>query len=455
MTQVAGLANAINNFIVGCKADGTWDAIKACCIMGGWNNLNGALYPLKGAVPTNVNFVSGDYDRNTGLKGDASTKYLNSNRNNNADPQNSRHASVYLTAENTNYNYSRFIVAGDSSLGDTGINSGAVSPSDIGLRFYCTSNSYKSSLPETTIGLLGVVRSSASNFVFRGAQANQTVSFSSIAPRNETYTIFGRPLDSPARFANGRIAFYSIGESLDLALLDARVTTLLSAINAAIQDPYYGNVSLLLHGNGTNGSTTITDNSPYPKTITPVGNAQISTAQSKFGGASIAFDGTGDYLQSPSSTDFVLGTGDFTLETWVYPLGFASGPPNYNDYGSLFDFRTANAVQSNILLTPLGSSTIILYVDGSTRITGTSLALNQWAHVALTRNSGTTKLFINGTQAGSNYADTNNYTSSVFRAAGNIAGDTFNGYLDDLRITKGVARYTSNFTPPTTQFPDS
>jgi hypothetical protein len=65
-------------------------------------------------------------------------------------------------------------------------------------------------------------------------------------------------------------------------------------------DPVFNNVSLLLHGNGTNGSTTITDNSPTPKTVTAVGNAQISTAQSKFGGASIAFDGTGDYLTDAS-----------------------------------------------------------------------------------------------------------------------------------------------------------
>ena len=67
------------------------------------------------------------------------------------------------------------------------------------------------------------------------------------------------------------------------------------------EDPYYGNVSLLLYGDGANGSTTITDSSPTPKTVTAVGNAQISTAQSKFGGASIAFDGAGDYLIVPST----------------------------------------------------------------------------------------------------------------------------------------------------------
>jgi hypothetical protein len=97
MTQVADLAIAINTFVKGCKTDGTWDAIKACCIMAAWDGLDGALYPLKGTAPTNFNFVSGDYNRETGLVGDGSTKYLDSNRNNNADPQNSQHMALYIT----------------------------------------------------------------------------------------------------------------------------------------------------------------------------------------------------------------------------------------------------------------------------------------------------------------------------------------------------------------------
>ena len=220
-------------------------------------------------------------------------------------------------------------------------------------------------------------------------------------------------------------------------------------------DQDYRNVSLLLHGDGADGSTTIVDSSPLPKTVTAVGNAQISTAQSKFGGASIAFDGAGDYLQSPTNSEFVLGTGDFTLEAWIYPLGFA-GAPNFNDYGPIFDYRTANASQVNVLLSFLGSSILYFYVNGAIRIIGTAISTNQWTHVALARSSGTTRVFINGTQAGSNYSDANNYVSSVFRIGGNVNTDAFfNGYIDDLRITKGVARYTSNFTPPTAPFPDA
>ena len=220
-------------------------------------------------------------------------------------------------------------------------------------------------------------------------------------------------------------------------------------------DPFRSQVSLLLHGDGTNGSTTITDSSPSPKTVTAVGNAQISTAQSKFGGASVSLDGSGDYLQAPTNPEFILGTGDFTLETWIYPLGFASGAGN-NDFAPLFDFRTqAGVAQVNVLFTFFGSSTLCLFVNGSIRITGSPISTSSWTHVALSRSGGVTKLFVNGNQAGSNYSDTNNYVSPTLRLGANIGGDAFlNGYIDDLRITKGIARYTANFTPPTAPFPD-
>ena len=216
-------------------------------------------------------------------------------------------------------------------------------------------------------------------------------------------------------------------------------------------DPNFAFNSLLLHGNGTNGSTVITDSSGSPKVVTAVGNAQISTAQSKFDGSSIAFDEAGDYLQLPSSTDFVLGTGDFTIEAWLYPLGFA-GAPNYNNYGPIFDNRSQD-IQVNILFTFFGSSAPVLVVNGNARITGTAISTDDWTHIALCRAGGATRMFINGSQAGSTYTDSNNYTGSAFKIAAGTGG-FFNGYIDDYRITKGVARYTANFTPPTAPFPD-
>ena len=90
-------------------------------------------------------------------------------------------------------------------------------------------------------------------------------------------------------------------------------------------DEEFGNVSLLLHGDGTNGSTTIVDSSSSTKAVTAFGDAQISTAQSKFGGASIAFDGNGDYLTIPPSAKFEFGTDPFTVEFWIYPTTSTAG----------------------------------------------------------------------------------------------------------------------------------
>lgn len=93
----AEVRRAIVRFVKGCKHDGIWDAIKASCILAGARTLTSALVPLVGTAPTNFNFVSGDYNRKTGLKGNGSNKYLNSNRANNADPQNNNHLSIYKT----------------------------------------------------------------------------------------------------------------------------------------------------------------------------------------------------------------------------------------------------------------------------------------------------------------------------------------------------------------------
>jgi hypothetical protein len=208
-------------------------------------------------------------------------------------------------------------------------------------------------------------------------------------------------------------------------------------------DPQFGSVSLLLHGDGTNGSTTITDNSPTPKTVTAVGNAQISTAQSKFGGASILFDGTGDYLGVGSNSAFGYGLSDFTIETWVY-----------RNVSSSLQIITDQRVGVPTQLVPtlyFNATTLFYYVNGGNRITGGVVPASQWVHIALSRSGTSTKLFINGLQGGATYADSNNYIDSPVRVGGANDGGSvasLNGYLDDLRITKGVARYTSNFTPP-------
>ena len=221
-------------------------------------------------------------------------------------------------------------------------------------------------------------------------------------------------------------------------------------ISPSYKDPDYSNVSLLLHGNGTNGSTTITDNSPTPKTVTAVGNAQISTAQSKFGGASIAFDGNGDYLSTPASSVFSYGTGDFTIEMWLYRIGT----------GQQHLYEGRNGTTTNTILLYLNpSNTLTYYANGSIRISSGGVpAANNWSHVAVCRSATTTKLFLDGTQVGLSYTDTINYaspTSILILGTNDVgSGSYLNGYIDDLRITKGVARYTANFIPPTAPFPD-
>ena len=212
-------------------------------------------------------------------------------------------------------------------------------------------------------------------------------------------------------------------------------------------DPSFSFTSLLLHGDGANGSTTIVDSSSSPKTVTAFGNAQISTAQSKFGGASILFDGAGDYLNVSYNNLLDLTSGDFTVEAWVW--------------------RNVSSVNQGIFATRTISDGVIVTIDGNklvfsiintpiTVISTVDVPTEQWSHVAVTRNGDAIRVFIDGIQRGI-------LTSLVTGTLGNACAvgarnsggaNPFNGYIDELRITKGVARYTSNFTPPTAPFPD-
>lgn len=226
MSQVLNLVQAYDNFIKGCKSDGTWDAIKASCIMAGWDGLNGALNPLKGTAPTNFNFVSGDYNRKTGLVGDGSTKYLNSNRNNNADPQDSKHLSAYLTTLPS--------VQTVASIG-SGVQTGGSQVADVVGEFAARCNSstgFAITGLNISLGLSAVTRSSSAIVGYRSGGASASIANTSATPANSATLVFSRL--SPVNYSNARISFYSIGESLDLAALDSRVSTLMTSINSAI-----------------------------------------------------------------------------------------------------------------------------------------------------------------------------------------------------------------------------
>ena len=214
---------AIYNFIIGCKADGIWNAIKASCILAGARTLTGALVPLVGTAPTNVGglFVSGDYNRKTGLVGNGSTKYLSSNRNNDADPQDSNHNAVYATS----------LVAPSQLLAVGTIGNNANNISTGGTRN--RSSTFTSASPQA--GFIGVSRSSSASYSYKDSNGAVSIAVSSSTPFSGNLFVFARNLGgSIDSYSASRLAFYSIGESLNLALLDARVTDLINAFGAAI-----------------------------------------------------------------------------------------------------------------------------------------------------------------------------------------------------------------------------
>ena len=222
-----GVQQSVNQFVIGCKADGIWTAIKASCILAGARTLNGALVPLVGTAPTNFNFVAGDYNRKTGLVGNGTNKYLNSNRANNADPQNSQHLAVYDTSLNSS-DGARIGALG--SLGDTTQHNYI----DRFSNFRFSSRGFTATDAATiTAPFLGLTRS-ASNLWSRRINSITTsgTQVSAATTSTANYFIFNR--SGVDFYSSSRLAFYSIGESLDLALLDTRVTTLINALAAAI-----------------------------------------------------------------------------------------------------------------------------------------------------------------------------------------------------------------------------
>ena len=211
------------------------------------------------------------------------------------------------------------------------------------------------------------------------------------------------------------------------------------------------NTSLLL--NYTNGG--ITD-AAAKNVLETVGSAQISTAQSKFGGSSIYLDGTGDYLTFPSSQGFAMRTGDFTFEGWVYATGSdaADATGIFQQGTSLFPTSSTNSLA--VAIRPV-SATIRwhTYAKNTFQDSTATVSLNTWYHFAFVRNGTTTTLYIDGSSVITVTSDNTDYTGT-FLGVGSIYGTVntnWEGYIDDLRITRGYARYTANFTPPTQAFP--
>jgi hypothetical protein len=210
-------------------------------------------------------------------------------------------------------------------------------------------------------------------------------------------------------------------------------------------DPYFSSVSLLLHMNGSNGSTTFTDSSSNGLTVTAYGNAQVSTTDPKHGSGSLTLDGTGDYLQTAASSVLALGTGDFTVECWVY---VNSG--NSND--GLFTFGG----ESSGLAVAIFSGNWFLTHVGSGGTSMGAVTTGSWQHLAVTRSGSSLRLFINGTQLGSTLSNSTNFTDNQLKIGYYYNSDyAINAKVDEFRVTKGIARNTASFTPYDGPFPDS
>ena len=191
-----------------------------------------------------------------------------------------------------------------------------------------------------------------------------------------------------------------------------------------------------------NGDTVVSRFSPFA----PGSAYNTSTI-----GGSGYFDGNLDYLTAPSNAAFGFGTGDFTIEAWVY----LAGSGTVNGY-MICDLRNgvSTEVRPSILVNSAG--TLFYYTYAANRITGSTLPVAQWSHVAVSRVSGNTRMFLNGVQTGSTYADTTDYGSTARPVIGNVGDNpsgynaSWLGYISNFRILKGTGLYTTTFTPPST-----
>ena len=233
-----GVKRAIDNFVLGCKEDGVWSAIKASCILAGARTLAGCLVPLAGAAPTNNGFVGigTDYARKSGL-GDSSntSKYLDTNRKSNDQAQNNISFGVYIT--NAGTTSTRRIQIGTDYLGNPVDYNSVEAYSDNRYYFYNrgVSNELAAAASSgSSTGFIGLSGNNSSSYTARINSSTVTGNFSSLAPSTSTFKVLARTTPNPALYSTSKVAFYFIGESLDLAKLDSRVTDLMNTLGAAI-----------------------------------------------------------------------------------------------------------------------------------------------------------------------------------------------------------------------------
>ncbi len=218
----------------------------------------------------------------------------------------------------------------------------------------------------------------------------------------------------------------------------------ISADGSTVGDLYFPQTELLLPFEGTNGATTTSDLSNNNLSLGFGGTAQISTAQSKLGSSSLLLDGNSDYL----TFDLPTLSSTFTVEFWFRASTLSGNRSMITNYGGSTTGWWIQYTNSYLKVGFAGNNAHI----AST----TTLSTDTWYHVALSGSAGSYKLFLNGTQEGSTYTGSTQLAGRSEASIGALysGGYTslFHGYIDDMRVTSGAARYTSNFTPPTTAY---
>jgi len=222
-----------------------------------------------------------------------------------------------------------------------------------------------------------------------------------------------------------------------------------------VTDPYFSDVSLLLTFDGENNATTFSDLSENEHSVSAGGNAKISTAHFMFGGSSLKLDGTGDYVSIPYHDSLNLEGVDFTIEGHVQ-IDEDSG------YATLIDFRGSGAYSVSWVVFVNSETRVMSIYDGTINSTFISTSIDAMpepgimVHWAIVQISGELTIYIEGAvRATESWIAPSTHTSGIRIGANQASSDGLTGYVDNIRITKGVARYVEDFIPPDQAFPVS
>ena len=291
-----------------------------------------------------------------------------------------------------------------------------------------------------------VYQGAGSDFLIYRAEASSVTEFSYDLKQVDDYADFSISSSSGLVYANNNLD-YATKNSYNFTVtatdLAGNTTEKPVLLNVIEEDEHYYGTSLILKMDSDFG-----DSSVHQHTVTLIGNSTTSSTESKYGGTSGYFDGS-DTLLIPADSNFQFGTQDFTFECWIYGGQQA-------DVVSILDMRPQgqSGAYPTLYFTP--TDDVLHFLAGSGGVIEATVSIfdSAWHHIAVSRNENSTKLFVDGSQVGSTIVDNNVYSSGANIAIMGTSyhnppiGNSFEGYIDDVRITKGVARYTEDFAPP-------